>query len=84
MWRTPKSAQPIDLLVTDVGLPNMDGRQLAEIARRRRPDLKVLFVSGYAKDAAVRGDFLAPGMKMMSKPFALTAFGAKIRELIES
>ena len=74
----------IDLLVTDVGLPNMNGRQLAEIARQRRPGLKVLFITGYAETAAVRGGFLDPGMEMMTKPFALDALGAKIRQLIES
>ena len=74
----------IDLLVTDVGLPNMNGRQLAEIARQRRPGLKVLFITGYAENAAVRGGFLAPGMEMMTKPFALDALGAKIRQLIET
>ncbi len=74
----------IDLLVTDVGLPVMNGRQLAEIARQRRPGLKVLFITGYAETAAVRGGFLDPGMEMMTKPFALDALGAKIRQLIES
>jgi len=77
------SAETIDLLVTDVGLPVMNGRQLAEIARQHRPDLKVLFVTGYAENAALRGDFLAPGMEMLTKPFALDALGAKIREMIE-
>jgi PAS domain S-box-containing protein len=79
-----ESGQKIDLLVTDVGLPHMNGRQLAEIARQHRPTLKVLFVTGYAESAAVRGGFLAPGMEMMTKPFALHALGAKIRALIES
>jgi CheY-like chemotaxis protein len=78
-----ESDQRIDLLITDVGLPNMDGRQLAEIARQRRPHLKVLFVSGYARHAALDRDSLAPGMEMLAKPFALAALGAKIRELIE-
>ncbi len=77
------SAQTIDLLVTDVGLPIMNGRQLAEIARQHRPDLKILFVTGYAENAALRGDFLAPGMEMLTKPFALDALGAKIRAMIE-
>jgi DNA-binding response OmpR family regulator len=78
-----QSGRPIDLLVSDVGLPNMNGRQLAEIAREHRPDLKILFVTGYAETAASRGDFLAPGMEMMTKPFALDQLGAKIRDLIE-
>jgi PAS domain S-box-containing protein len=78
-----ESDRQIDLLVTDVGLPNMNGRQLAEIGRQKRPELKVLFITGYAEKAAVRSGFLAPGMEMMSKPFTIDAVGAKIRELIE-
>jgi PAS domain S-box-containing protein len=73
---------PIDLLITDVGLPNMNGRQLAEIAREHRPSLKVLFVTGYAQNALVRGGFLARGMEMISKPFSLDVLGAKVREMI--
>jgi signal transduction histidine kinase/CheY-like chemotaxis protein len=74
---------PIDLLITDVGLPNMNGRQLAEIARTHRPALKVLFVTGYAQNAMARGGFLAPGMDMINKPFALDVLSAKISEMIE-
>ena len=74
---------PIDLLITDVGLPVTNGRQLAEIARQSRPDLKVLFVTGYAEAAAVRGDFLTAGMDMLAKPFALDTLGSKIRSMIE-
>jgi len=73
----------IDLLVTDVGLPDMNGRQLAEIAREGRPGLKVLFVTGYAESTSVRGGLLAEGMEMMTKPFALDALGSKIREMLE-
>jgi PAS domain S-box-containing protein len=77
------SDTPIDLLITDVGLPNMNGRQLAEIAREHRPALKVLFVTGYAQNAIIRGGFLAPGMEMINKPFALDVLSAKISEMIE-
>ena len=73
----------IDLLVTDVGLPDMNGRQLADIAREERPQLRVLFVTGYAEAASVRGGVLAEGMQMMTKPFALDALGSKIREMLE-
>ncbi len=73
----------IDLLIADVGLPNMNGRQLAEIARAHRPELKVLFVTGYAQNAMSRGGFLAPGMEMINKPFALDDLSAKISEMIE-
>jgi CheY-like chemotaxis protein len=78
-----QSDQRIDLLITDVGLPNIDGRQLADIARAARPDLKVLFVTGYAAKARVQSHFLAPGMQMMTKPFDLDALAAKIRQLID-
>jgi len=52
----------LDLMVTDVGLPGINGRQLAEMARERRPDLKILFLTGYAEHAMARSEFLAPGM----------------------
>jgi CheY-like chemotaxis protein len=55
------SPQRIDLLISDVGLPGMNGRQLAEIGRQFRPGLKVLFITGYAEHAAVRGGFLDSG-----------------------
>ncbi|TVV76017.1 PAS domain S-box protein [Sphingomonas solaris] len=73
----------LDLLITDVGLPGMNGRQVAEIARQRRPDLPVLFVTGYAEKAAVRGGFLDEGMEMITKPFAIDALSARIREMLE-
>ena len=78
-----RSGARIDLLITDVGLPNMNGRELAEIAREARPELKVLFVTGYAEKAAVRHGLLDPGMAMLTKPFALDALGTKIRAMIE-
>jgi nitrogen-specific signal transduction histidine kinase/CheY-like chemotaxis protein len=73
----------IDLLVTDVGLPGMNGRQLAEHARQQRPALKVLFMTGYAEKAAVRSDFIGDGMDLITKPFAVDHLAAKIREMIE-
>ncbi|UAK26740.1 response regulator [Sphingomonas nostoxanthinifaciens] len=72
----------IDLLVTDVGLPGMNGRQLAEVARDLRPGLKVLFITGYAERAAVRADFLAEGMDMITKPFVIDVLSKKIRAMI--
>ncbi|HWX47304.1 MAG TPA: PAS domain S-box protein [Roseomonas sp.] len=72
----------VDLLLTDVGLPGgMNGRQLADAARARHPDLKVLFITGYAEKAAV-GDRLEPGMEVMSKPFTMQALGAKVRAML--
>ena len=74
----------IDLLISDVGLPGMNGRQLADILRGDRPDLRILFITGYAERAAIRGEFLGQGMEMIAKPFAMDVLSAKIREMIEA
>jgi PAS domain S-box-containing protein len=74
----------VDLLITDVGLPGgLNGRQIADAARQNRPDLKVLFITGYAENAVVGNGHLDPGMEIITKPFVMTALGAKIRDLIE-
>ena len=70
----------VDLLVTDVGLPGMNGRQLAELFRERHPATPVLFMTGYAENAAVRSEFLGPNMAMIAKPFALDAFSRAVRQ----
>ena len=72
----------LDLMITDVGLPGMNGRQLAEIARQHRPELKILFVTGYAEHATGAERFLEPGMAMVTKPFMLDALAQKIREIL--
>jgi PAS domain S-box-containing protein len=72
----------IDLLITDVGLPGLNGRQLAEIAGERRPGLKVLFVTGYAEQAAARNGFLTDGMQMITKPFVIDELGHRIRAIL--
>ncbi|MFK5595656.1 ATP-binding protein [Methylobacterium sp. HMF5984] len=75
----------IDLLVTDVGLPGgMNGRQMADAALVHRPDLKVLFITGYAENAAVGHGHLAPGMRVLTKPFAMEALATRIRDLIHA
>ena len=82
--RLLQSGMRIDLLVTDVGLPGLNGRQLADAARASRPALRVLFMTGYAHNAAVgNGAALEPGMEIMSKPFTLEALAAKVREMID-
>jgi CheY-like chemotaxis protein len=73
----------IDLLITDVGLPGgMNGRQMADAARRCRPDLKVLFITGYAENAAIGNGHLEPGMHVLTKPFAMEKLASKIRAII--
>jgi CheY-like chemotaxis protein len=76
------STRRLDLLVTDVGLPGMNGRQLAEIARQSRSDLPVLFMTGYAEKAQERSAFLEPGMSMIAKPFLLEAFSDAVRSAL--
>jgi signal transduction histidine kinase/ActR/RegA family two-component response regulator len=78
-----QGAGRIDLLVTDVGLPGLNGRQLAEIARQHRPELRVLFMTGYARNAEVRGDFLEEGMDMLTKPFSIDDLAQRVRGLLE-
>jgi signal transduction histidine kinase len=74
----------IDLLISDVGLPGFNGRQLVDAACVHRPHLKVLFITGYAHDAAISNDLLAPGMQMITKPFALEMLATRIRDMIEA
>ncbi len=77
------SGRRVDLLVTDVGLPGLNGRQLADQARVARPDLKVLFITGYAENAAFGNGHLDPDMQMMTKPFAVDALAKRIRAMIQ-
>jgi len=78
-----ESAARVDLLLTDVGLPGgMNGRQLADVARQQRPDLKVLFVTGYAESVAVGDGRLEHGMQVMTKPFAVAALAARVQGII--
>ena len=79
-----RTSQHIDLLISDVVMPHVNGRKLAETARGLRSNLKVLFVSGYAENATARGDFLDYGMDMLTKPFTLDALAAKVHSLIKS
>jgi two-component SAPR family response regulator len=62
----------------------MNGRQLADAARMILPELKVLFITGYAENAAVGNGMLAPGMQLMTKPFTMDAFADKVRSMVET
>ncbi|HEX3918329.1 MAG TPA: PAS domain S-box protein [Caulobacteraceae bacterium] len=76
------SSVPIGLLITDVGLPGLNGRQLAEIARLHRPELPVLFLTGYAAAAAARSELLGERMDVAFKPFALDGLAQAIRKML--
>ncbi len=74
----------VGLLFTDVGLPGgMNGRQLADEAQRRRSGLKVLFMTGYARDAIVHDGRLDPGVQLITKPFSFAALTSKVREILD-
>lgn len=74
----------IDLLVSDVGLPGeMNGRQMADAARQRRPELRILFITGYAENAVLRADSLKPGMHIMVKPFTMDSLTQRVRQILD-
>ena len=76
------SSRTIDLMVSDVGLPGMSGRDLADHVRRHRPALPILFVTGYAERAAERSLFLGEGMAMITKPFAIEELADKVAAMM--
>ena len=79
-----ESCAAVDLLFTDVVLPNgMDGRALADAARRLRPELKVLFTTGYSRNAIVHNGRLDPGVQLVSKPFTFEALASKVRAVLD-
>jgi CheY-like chemotaxis protein len=73
----------IRLLFTDVVMPDMNGKKLADEALRRRPDLKILFTTGYTRNAVVHGGVLDPGVNFLSKPFSLEQLATKVRAVLD-
>ena len=78
-----KSRQDVRLLFTDVVLPGLNGRQLADEALLARPDLKVLFTTGYTRNAIVHDGRLDPGVDLIGKPFTFAALAAKVRQILD-
>jgi CheY-like chemotaxis protein len=75
----------VRLLFTDVGLPGgMNGRQLAEVALQQSPKLKVLFTTGYARNAIVHDGRVDPGVQLITKPFTYAALAGKLRDLLDA
>ena len=73
----------IDLLITDVGLPGgMNGRQMADAGREKRPKLKVLFITGYAENAVLNNANLPPGMHVLTKPFAIDTLASRLKNIV--
>jgi CheY-like chemotaxis protein len=72
-----------DLLITDIGLPGgMDGGQVAEAARRLRPAVKVLFITGFAEKAVLSHGHIEAGMSVLTKPFAMEALASRVKGLL--
>jgi CheY-like chemotaxis protein len=74
----------IELLFTDVVMPEVNGRKLADEARRRHPDLKVLFTTGYTRNAVLHNGVLDPGVELIGKPFTLEELAAKVRDVLDA
>jgi len=81
-WAT--DGRRVDLLITDVRLPGMDGPTLAGILRRDRPDLRVLFMSGYAGDALLEGGLVGPDDSFLGKPFGTDELAHRVRVLLDA
>jgi two-component system cell cycle sensor histidine kinase/response regulator CckA len=79
-----KHQGPLPLLITDVVMPEMSGRQLADRLKDQRPELKVLFVSGYTDDAITRHGILEPGIAFLQKPFTPESLARKVRDVLDS
>ena len=77
------AAPYLDLVVTDVIMPGTNGRKLAEMARESRPDLKVLFTTGFTRNAVVHNGVLDHGVDFIAKPFTIDQLAAKIREVLD-
>jgi two-component system, NtrC family, sensor kinase len=74
---------PVDLLLTDVVMPGMNGRNLAEAAKLRRPGLKVLYMTGYSRNAIVHQGRLDAGVSLMQKPFSQNVLAMRVRSMLE-
>jgi DNA-binding response OmpR family regulator len=74
---------PIHLLLTDVVMPGLSGREVAREACRVRPDMRVLYISGYTDDAIVSRGILMPGVEFLHKPFTRQSLARKVREILD-
>ncbi len=72
------------MLFTDVVMPKMNGRQLAEEALRRRPELKVLYTTGYTRNAVVHNGTLDPNVRLLGKPYTLENLARRVRETLDA
>jgi PAS domain S-box-containing protein len=76
--------QPVSLLFTDVVMPEMSGRELSDLARQRLPSLKVLYTTGYTRNAIVHNGMLDPGTNLLTKPFSIEDLARKVRTILDA
>jgi CheY-like chemotaxis protein len=74
----------VALLFTDVVMPEMSGRELADLARRNQPELKVLYTTGYTRNAIVHNGILDAGTNLLTKPFSIEELADKVRTILDS
>jgi CheY-like chemotaxis protein len=74
--------QSVALLFTDIVMPEISGRELADRALKKRPDLKVLYTTGYTRNAVVHNGIVDPGTAFLQKPFTVQQLAAKVRQTI--
>jgi CheY-like chemotaxis protein len=84
VWICDSYDQPIHLLITDVVMPHMSGRELAERLSAMRPDMRVLYVTGYSEDAVGQRRDLAPGVELLHKPFPPAALVRRVRAVLDA
>jgi len=78
-----EAGQKVALLFTDVVMPQMSGRELADLAREHRPDLKVLYTTGYTRNAIVHNGVLDAGTSLLTKPFSIDELAMKVRRILD-
>ncbi|SDT10310.1 PAS domain S-box-containing protein [Halopseudomonas xinjiangensis] len=81
--RAVRSKQPFELMISDIGMPGMNGQQLADQALQLYPALKVLMITGYAENATLADGFLKPGMGLMTKPFSVSALRRRVADMLQ-
>jgi CheY-like chemotaxis protein len=79
----PDEGQKVTLLFTDVVMPDMSGRQLADRALGKRPNLKMLYTTGYTRNAIVHNGMLDPGANLLTKPFSIEELAAEVRKILD-
>jgi CheY-like chemotaxis protein len=75
--------QRIDLLLTDVVMPGMNGRQLADVAAAKRPNLRILYMTGYSRNAIVHQGRLDPGVSLIQKPVSEQSLAMRVRSMLD-